>query len=108
MAPVFKKTGGVKFECTAKGCTFGHSGRETSTVADSEIRAERYRTHGYFDRIWKSKTMPRDVAYKWLAAQLGSEDEVHIGLMDKTMCEYVRALVIKSFPYLFTNGGKNV
>ena len=102
MAPVFKKEGGVRFECTAKGCTFGHSGKATSDIADGGTRDARYKTHGYFDRIWRNKVMPRDVAYQWLAVQMGYEGEMHIGLLDRTMCKYVQKLVVCKFPQLFT------
>lgn len=53
-------------------------------LADRELRALKKEAHGLFDPIWQTDRRKRDVAYGWLAKQMGiPERECHFGWFDK-------------------------
>lgn len=49
-----------------------HAGTEIpmGKMADSETRMLRVKAHASFDQLWKSGLLSRQMAYKWLAAEL--------------------------------------
>ncbi len=53
-------------------------------LADKELRALKKEAHGLFDPIWQTGKRKRDVAYGWLALQMGiPENECYFGWFDK-------------------------
>lgn len=51
--------------------------------AGAETRKARSVAHAAFDPLWKTRTMPRTEAYKWLADRMGlTPGETHISWMD--------------------------
>lgn len=77
------------------------SGRPLGRVANKLLRAWKMKAHAYFDPIWKTKTMSRSSAYKWLAGQLGIDVEVcHIGMFDVDMCIKVVETVKNNSPII--------
>lgn len=49
--------------------------------ADLETRKARRLAHAMFDPLWKSGSMSRGKAYKWLREQMGREDKIHIAAL---------------------------
>jgi hypothetical protein len=61
--------------------------------ANYEVRRLRRKVHDLFDRRWKSGSMKRQEAYRWLAEKMGMPYErCHVGSFGKEDCE--RALKI--------------
>lgn len=68
--------------------------RPLGRLANAELRKAKQAAHSVFDPLWKSGTIPRAKAYKWLADTLGiSRDNCHIGMMDVDGCKAVVAAV---------------
>jgi hypothetical protein len=70
-------------ECGAYvGCHKGTKNPLGYPAGDATRRA-RSAAHAAFDPLWKTRTMPRSEAYKWLADRLGqTAGETHISWMD--------------------------
>jgi hypothetical protein len=59
-------------------------------LADKELRYWKMAAHDAFDPLWKSKSMKRNQAYKWLAGCMGLRpEETHIGMFDVSQCKKV-------------------
>lgn len=64
------------------------------TPAGAETRIARMDAHRTFDVLWKSGTMSRKAAYRWLAEQMDLHpDDCHIGMMDREQAEKVVTIV---------------
>ena len=66
-----------------------HAGgtRPLGRLANKELRLAKMRAHSAFDPMYRSGTMKRNSAYKWLADTLGiPRSECHIGMMGPDMC----------------------
>lgn len=75
------------------GCHPGTT-KPLGRLANAELRREKQRAHAAFDPLWRSKTMSRKEAYRWLAQAIGvSEANCHIGMMDVLACKAVVAAV---------------
>lgn len=62
-------------------------------LANAELRTLKMRVHQVFDRLWKSGTVSRTKAYKWLAEQMQiPPNKCHIGMFNDVMCK--RALEV--------------
>ncbi|MBY8279756.1 DUF3268 family zinc-finger domain-containing protein [Vibrio fluvialis] len=71
------------------GC---HKGTATplGRLADANLRSDKSAAHCAFDRLWNEGHMKRGEAYKWLAEQLGiQQEECHIGMFDRVTCRKV-------------------
>ena len=69
-----------------------HSGtlRPKGTLANSELRNLRIRTHKAFDQIWRSGVMSRPEAYHWLQDITGLRTEqTHIAMFSEFRCKQV-------------------
>lgn len=63
-------------------------------LANAELRKAKSAAHAAFDPLWKSRTMKRGEAYRWLARELGiSTANCHIGMFDVDACRAVVAAV---------------
>lgn len=72
------------------------------TLAKTDLRTLRYRTHSKFDRIWKENHLSRKRAYQWLSKKMGIEfEKTHIGFFNQKQCEIVLAIVKNYFPQFF-------
>lgn len=74
------------------GCHDTGNGRFKSMgqLANRALRRLRIRAHDAFDPIWQSGQMKRQLAYAWLANQMGlSVNETHIGHFNETQCARV-------------------
>lgn len=56
------------------------------TLANNELRQLRRKCHDLFDKLWKSKKMNRQEAYKQLGELMGIEDP-HIGAFTVEQCQ---------------------
>lgn len=77
--------------CHAENPSLGEDGtRPLGRLANAALRAAKQRAHAAFDPIWKTGLMTRLKAYRWLARELGIEDEAcHIGEFDIAQCDAV-------------------
>lgn len=84
-------------ECDAYvGCK--PSGKPLGTLANSELRGMRVKTHNLFDKIWKKKLMNRSHAYRWMAEEMGlTAKQAHIGKFNIEQCEKLQELVKEKF-----------
>lgn len=83
--------------CDAYVGTHGKGKTALGTMAKRETREMRKRAHSLFDPLWRGRKMSRSGAYRWLQQTMGlSSKEAHIGLFDKSQCEY---LIIKLKEY---------
>ena len=65
-------------------------------LANSELRAEKIKTHAAFDKLWKKGKQTRSEAYIWLAEKLEiSSKQCHIGIFDVDMCKKVISICNK-------------
>lgn len=56
-------------------------------MANKTLRALKIKVHRVFDPLWKSRTMSRSEAYRWLADQLMIPfNQCHIGMFDEQTC----------------------
>ena len=63
-----------------------------SPLADNETHRARNAAHAAFDRLWKSKMLPRSYAYKLLAEVLEVEPkQARMTIMDKELASKVPA-----------------
>jgi hypothetical protein len=71
------------------GC---HHGKRVplGRLANAELRRWKQNAHAVFDPLWKSRTMSRKDAYRWLSETLGIPfKETHIGMFDVETCKRV-------------------
>ena len=74
------------------GCHKGTS-NPLGTLANAELRELRKQAHNVFDSLWKTRSMGRGQAYKWLSKQLNKPQELtHIAMFDAEDCRRVIAL----------------
>jgi hypothetical protein len=65
------------------------------TLADEETREARKRCKPAFERLWQELGWQRDIAYAWLAKQLGIQPaQCHWGLFYPETCERARQLCV--------------
>lgn len=90
-------------------CYCTHSAHPDGTPmgkpANRQTRAARHSAHRIFDRLWKisggdAGYMKRSEAYRWLAEQFFTTEEVHIGNMTLEECERVQQLAAKKLDQL--------
>lgn len=80
---------------TSHGCHQA-TGKPLGRPADHETKQWRIRAHDAFDTLWKGGKMSRARAYQWMMATMNlSEEENHIGMMDKATCQRLMAEVWK-------------
>lgn len=62
--------------------------RPKGTLANSELRNKRIRTHRLFDQIWKQGIMSKKDAYRWIQDTFClNESQAHIGFFADYMCD---------------------
>lgn len=77
-------------ECDAYVRTLKNSQKPRGTVANSELRGLRQRTHRVFNKLYKSGYMTRDEAYIWLSRIMGcTGQQAHIGQFSEYNCNLV-------------------
>jgi len=55
------------------------------------VKVLKQECHFFFDKLWRSKLLSRNSAYKWLACKLEIEQAVcHISMLDK--CQLLKAI----------------
>lgn len=88
---------GAYVGCHAENASPGEDGtRPLGRLANAELRAAKQRAHAIFDPIWKNGELTRPAAYRWLARELGIEDEAcHIGEFDIDQCQAVIAACLR-------------
>lgn len=75
------------------GCHPG-TDKALGRLANAELRRAKNEAHAAFDPIWRSRTMKRAEAYRWLRHELGMTAEAcHIGMFDVATCRRVVAAV---------------
>ena len=58
------------------------------TLADSQLRNKRIKTHKVFDLLWKSQLMTKKEAYRWIEYVMGlPKDEGHIAYFADYRCD---------------------
>ena len=68
------------------GCHPGTS-EPLGRLANELLRALKIHAHCAFDKLWRTSTMTRTQAYRWLAEQLDIPDsKCHIGMFDGEQC----------------------
>ncbi|QHW35776.1 hypothetical protein GZH47_33320 (plasmid) [Paenibacillus rhizovicinus] len=73
--------------CDAYVGTHGRSKAPLGTMANAELRRYRNQAHAAFDPIWKSKSMHRTAAYRWMQKVMDlTPQEAHIGMFDVPKC----------------------
>lgn len=71
----------VSHGCHSNGVPLG-------TPATKAVREARIRAHALFDQLWKTGTMSRKEAYKWMQKALGlPKTDAHIGRFDLVTCD---------------------
>jgi hypothetical protein len=87
----------VIYRCEPCGAYVGcHPGTDKplGRLATAELRRAKMAAHAAFDPIWKSKTVKRGSAYRWMADQLGiAHSDCHIGEFDESTCNRVVQIV---------------
>lgn len=75
-------------ECDAYvGCHKHSNAKPLGRLANAELRAAKSRAHAAFDPLWQWGNMSRGAAYKWLASQMGIEQQdCHIGMFNVEQC----------------------
>ena len=59
-------------------------------LTDKELRKAKSDAHAAFDPLWRNGAMSRHQAYKYLAQELGiQQDKAHIGMFDIAQCKRV-------------------
>ena len=68
------------------------------TLANKELRELRKECHRLFDLLWKSKSISRNDAYKWLRRTMKlSEEDAHIAMFNEDQCTaLIKVLSISS------------
>ena len=89
-------------ECSALVSCHRHTSRPMGTLANSELRKLRHRTHEVFDYWWQAyTTWQRPKAYSVLAHAMGmTRKECHIGLMNEQQCKRVIELCTREDKYI--------
>lgn len=67
-----------------------HAGTKNpkGTLANSELRNKRIKTHKVFDLLWKCRLMTKKEAYRWIAYSMGIPfDMGHIGCFSEYRCD---------------------
>lgn len=76
--------------CHQSDNNYGDGTRPLGRLANAELRAAKQAAHAAFDPLWKSQTMRRRSAYRWLAGQLGIPINcTHIAEFDLALCRQV-------------------
>lgn len=101
--------------CNAQvGCHDGTE-RPKGTLAKPALMRARQAAHRAFDPLWQNfrqayptqemgapehviRRIARDRAYAWLASQMRSDTQVHIGEMDEQQCQVVCSIIIHEQP----------
>ena len=90
---IYGKSYGMIYLCRKCNAYVGvHKNTKTplGILANAELREWKKRAHFYFDWIWKSKTLTRDDAYKWLSEKMNkNRANTHIGMFDVDDCKKV-------------------
>ena len=89
------------------GCPGGHSAHQSSgkplgiPIAKVDKPA-RQAAHAVFDKLWKTKTMSRGAAYRWMqkAMELNATD-AHISKFDRKQCKRMVLAFKAEFPELW-------
>lgn len=96
---VYRRSYGMIYYCEDCNAWVGvHKGtnKPLGILANAQLRSEKKRAHFYFDRLWKSKRMTRNEAYKWLSEQLDKKpEETHIGMFGIDDCQRVVKVVLE-------------
>jgi len=116
---VYGKSYGMIYLCESCDAFTGvHEGTSKAhgRLGNKELREAKHKAHQYFDKIartslinkiwdkWIPNVSNRNKAYKWLAQQMGIDEEIcHIGMMDVEQC--MRVIEICK-PYLEENYGR--
>ena len=75
-------------ECDSYVGVFRNTDIPKGTLADSELRNKRIRTHRAFDAIWKRGIMTRGQAYQWMQHKFSlTKEQAHIGYFSDYMCQ---------------------
>lgn len=63
-------------------------GKPLGRLANAELRKAKMQAHAAFDPLWKSGSMSRTEAYRWLSRELGiPPQQTHIGMFDVETCK---------------------
>ena len=74
--------------CDSYVGVFRNTGIPKGTLADSELRNKRIRTHRMFDAIWRQGIMTRGQTYQWMQHKFSlTKQQAHIGYFSDYMCE---------------------
>jgi len=88
---IYGKSYGMIYICKACDAYCGvHEGSDKALgrLANAELREFKKQAHAAFDPIWKSNSMTRQSAYKWLSEQLNTPPEyTHIGMFGVETCK---------------------
>jgi hypothetical protein len=80
--------------CHEPGKGQGDGTKPLGRLANAELRRAKQAAHAAFDPLWKSRSMSRHEAYRWLAGELGiSFENCHIGMFDVDGCRAVVSAV---------------
>ena len=85
---------GWYYRCETLGCDCTHSCHQKSKKpmgcpADRTTREARHKAHVAFDKIWTEASMTRKNAYIWLAKEMETKGECHIGSLTEQQCKKV-------------------
>ncbi len=65
-----------------------HNNKPMGTLANGQLRHKRIMAHKAFNTLWGTGKMKKWQAYKWMQAKFNlSEEQAHIGLFSKYMCD---------------------
>jgi len=84
---------GLFYGCaTFPECRSTHGAHEDGTPlgipGTKEVKLARIAAHSAFDELWKSGSMPRRKAYRWMAHAMElTGEESHIGRFDEEQCK---------------------
>ena len=74
--------------CDSYVGVFRNTDYPKGTLANSELRNKRIRTHRLFDEIWKQGIMTRGQTYQWMQYKFSlTKQQAHIGYFSDYMCE---------------------
>ncbi len=73
--------------CRATHGAHKDTGEPLGIPGDAETKKLRMEAHELFDKLWITKLMKRQDAYRWLQNAMGmTKDEAHIARFDKQQC----------------------
>jgi len=100
LAPVCPKCGSFALQVTGK---FGIKSMccdlwswNGKPLVDRETHVARIRAHEAFDPLWKTGSMDRKAAYRWLKQQLGWSKDPHMSEMNADEARQVVAVMARS------------